>query len=88
MKKHNSTIPDIRLREAFLAALKNNDLSGEKIMFSALMQHMTREQLTDANRYLIELFTNAETKAPRLVRVNAKYLAALQEPKDNACNHA
>lgn len=84
MKLHNSAIPDIRLREAFLAALKNNDSSGEQLMFSALMQHMTREQLTEANRYLIELFTNAETKAPRLIRLNAKYLAALQEPSVTA----
>lgn len=84
MNPHNSSIPDIRLREAFLAALKNNDSSGEQLMFSALMQHMTREQLNEANRYLIELFTNAETKAPRLVRLNAKYLAALQEPSVTA----
>nr|DAE95861.1 MAG TPA: hypothetical protein [Caudoviricetes sp.] len=84
MKLHNSAIPHIRLREAFLAALKNNDSSGEQLMFSALMQHMTQEQLNAANRYLIELFTNAETKAPRLVRLNAKYLAALQEPSVTA----
>lgn len=84
MKLHNSAIPDIRLREAFTAALKNNDSAGEQLMFSALMQHMTREQLNDANRYLIELFTNANTKAPRLVRLNEKYLAALQEPGVNA----
>ena len=84
MKLHNSAIPDIRLREAFTAALKNNDSAGEQLMFNALMQHMTGEQLVAANRYLVELFTNANTKAPRLVRLNEKYLAALQEPKANA----
>lgn len=84
MNPRNSSIPDIRLREAFMTALKNNDSSGEQIMFTALMQHMTREQLAAAASYLVDLFDNAETKAPRLIRLNAKYLAALQEPKVNA----